>query len=111
MELYRDDAESPLQRETTILQALAMMNGDFIQDATSLESSQTLRAVADFPLMSDSDRLETLFLATVSRPPNAEEQVRLGEYVTSGGATGDTHTSLTDVFWVLLNSSEFLLNH
>jgi hypothetical protein len=111
LELYRDDAESPLQRETTILQALAMMNGDFVQNATSLETSQTLRAIADFPLMSDADRLETLFLATLSRKPKAQEQAELGQYISSGGATGDARQSLTDVFWVLLNSSEFLLNH
>src|SRR5690606_810270 len=67
--LFRDQAESPLRKETTILQALAMMNGDFVDNATTLENSQTLRAVADFPLMSAEQKLDTLFIATLSRHP------------------------------------------
>ncbi|MEZ6063008.1 MAG: DUF1549 and DUF1553 domain-containing protein [Planctomycetaceae bacterium] len=111
LELFRDDAESPLDRETTILQALAMMNGRFIDDATSLDESQTLKAIAEFPLMTDDDRLETLFMATVTRRPTVEEHTRFGQYLKSGGATGDSAAALSDIFWALLNSSEFLLNH
>jgi hypothetical protein len=29
----------------------------------------------------------------------------------SGGPSGDERRALADVFWVLLNSSEFILNH
>ncbi len=111
LELYRDEAESPLQRETTILQALAMMNGEFVDNATSIERSRTLRAVADFPLMNDEQKLETLFLATLSRPPSSKEHQQFYNYLSSGGATGEKNTALSDIFWVLLNSSEFLLNH
>lgn len=112
IELYRDDAESPLQRETTILQALAMMNGEFVQDATSVERSQTLRAIADFPLMSDHDRLESLFLATLSRQPTEAETATMTQYIASEAGPESTHSAaLADVFWALLNSSEFLLNH
>lgn len=111
IELYRDEAESPLQRETTILQALAMMNGEFIQDATSLERSQTLRAVTEFPLMSDSEKLETLFLATLTRRPTEAETATLTEYIRQETGAGNASQALADVFWALLNSSEFLLNH
>ena len=111
LELYRDDAESPLQRETTILQALAMMNGEFVETATSTERSQTLRAVIDFPLMSDAERLETLFLATLSRVPTDSEQQVFTEYLQECESRTDPDSGLADVFWVLLNSSEFLLNH
>ncbi len=111
LELFRDDAESPMDRETTILQALAMMNGRFIADATSLDDSQTLKAIAEFPLMADEDRLQTLFLATLTRLPTPQEQQRFGDYLKAGGPTGDTSAALSDVFWALLNSSEFLLNH
>lgn len=111
LELYRDDAESPLQKETTILQALAMMNGDFVVSSTSLEDSQMLRAVVEFPLMSDAERLDSLFLATVSRLPTDDERDMFGKYILDGGASGDSKEALADVFWVLLNTSEFLLNH
>ncbi|MCA9050854.1 MAG: DUF1553 domain-containing protein, partial [Planctomycetaceae bacterium] len=111
LELFRDSAESSLDRETTILQALAMMNGDFVDQATSLDESQTLRAVAEFPGLSDADRVTTLFLAAVSRHPTADELERMTQYVAAGGATGGSKAALSDIFWALLNSSEFLLNH
>jgi hypothetical protein len=33
------------------------------------------------------------------------------KYVESGGASDDPKKALSDVFWALLNSSEFLFNH
>ncbi len=111
LELFRDETESPLLKETTILQALAMMNGDFVDNATTIEKSQTLRAVADFPLMSDEERLETLFIAALSRRPTESEKVTFGKYIADGGTSQNPQEAMTDVFWALLNSSEFLLNH
>ncbi|MEQ9408007.1 MAG: DUF1549 and DUF1553 domain-containing protein [Fuerstiella sp.] len=111
LDLFRDSAESSLDRETTILQALAMMNGEFISNATSLNDSQTLKAVIEFPAMTDAQKLETLFLAALSRPPSETEQQRFGEYLSTGGAAGNKQAAMADIFWVLLNSSEFLLNH
>jgi hypothetical protein len=93
------------------LQALALMNGKFISDATSVERSMTLAAAADFPGWSTSQRLETLFMAALSRSPRKEELTRLTAYVDRGGPTGDPRRALADVFWALLNSSEFILNH
>jgi hypothetical protein len=111
LELFRDESESPLMKETTILQALAMMNSNFVETATGLEDSQTLRAIADFPLMADDEKLETLFLAALSRRPTAAEKEQFGAYIRSGGTNQNSQDAMADVFWVLLNSSEFLLNH
>ena len=110
LRLFRDDSVSPTERETTILQALAMMNGEFVADATSLEDSLTLSAALDFPLMTPAQRLETLFLAALGRKPTGAESKRLTELI--GVADSDEkHTVYTDIFWALLNSSEFLFNH
>lgn len=111
LDLFRDESDSPLQKETTILQALAMMNSEFVGTATSLENSRTLRAITEFPLMSDEERLETLFLASLGRFPTDAERQTFGRYVAEGGPSDSTPDALADVFWVLLNSSEFLLNH
>jgi len=111
LELFRDETESPLLKETTILQALAMMNGEFIDNATTLENSQTLRAVADFPLMTNDEKLDTLFIAALSRGPTASERATFGKFLADGGTTGDAAIAMADIFWALLNSSEFLLNH
>ena len=40
-----------------------------------------------------------------------EELERLTKYVESGGPTKARKAALADVFWALLNSSEFLFNH
>lgn len=103
--------ERATEKETSILQALSLMNGKFIADATSLRTSTTLAAVCDAPFLSTQQKLETLFLATLSRLPRAEELARLSEYVQRGGARNDEHAALADVFWALLNSPEFVLNH
>jgi hypothetical protein len=97
--------------QTSILQSLMLMNGRFTEEVTSPQRSATLAAVADSPFLSADEKVETLFLAALARPPRADERERLGRYVRTGGVRGDARTALGDVFWVLLNSPEFLLNH
>jgi hypothetical protein len=103
--------EKRTEWQTSILQALALMNGKFIDDATSVEHSKTLAAVADAPFLNTERRIETLYLATLSRKPRAKELERLVAYVNHGGSTGNEKEALADVFWSLLNSGEFILNH
>jgi len=111
LELFAPDNHSATERQTSILQALALMNGQFTTTATSLENSATLAAIVEFPWMKDADRIETLYLATLSRKPRDEELSRLTRYVASGGPSQSQKSALADVFWALLNSSEFLFNH
>jgi hypothetical protein len=96
--------------ETSIQQALALMNGRFITDATSLRGSATLTAAAETPHLTTAQRIEILYLATLSRPPSARESERLLQYVADVESTREPER-LADIFWVLLNSAEFRLNH
>jgi hypothetical protein len=96
---------------TTILQALMLMNGQFIADAASIEQGEVLGAVADMPGWDTRQRVTTLFLSAFARNPYPEELDRFASYVDRGGAAGDRKKALADVFWVLLNSPEFLFNH
>lgn len=111
LDLFATGTESPTERPTTILQALAVMNGQFVADQTSLERSALLSAVADFPLMTTPERIESLSMAALSRPPRPAELERLVRYVDAGGTSNDPRKALSDVFWAMLNSSEFLFNH
>ena len=95
----------------SILQALSLMNGKLVANATDLEDGATLAAVADAPFMDTAERVETLYLAALGRPPQPEEAARLVRYVEDGGADRTSRQALADVFWALLNSGEFILNH
>ncbi|MGE5192952.1 MAG: DUF1553 domain-containing protein, partial [Deltaproteobacteria bacterium] len=110
VQTFDNSRDSVTEQQTTILQALSMMNGQFVSDATGLEKSATLAAVTEFPLMTTAERIEALYLAALSRKPRPNELDRLTKYVDSGEGSEASKRRLSDVFWALLNSSEFLFN-
>jgi Protein of unknown function (DUF1553)/Protein of unknown function (DUF1549) len=96
--------------QTSILQALYLMNNEFIADRTSLAKNRTLATLAE-QRTSTARKIESLYLVVLSRKPRSEESQRFVKYVEAGGPTSDSKKALADVFWVLLNSPEFILNH
>ena len=96
--------------QTSILQSLYLMNNEFIAERTSLEKNRTLATLAE-QRTSTARKIESLYLVVLSRKPRTEEADRFIKYVDKGGPSGDPKKALADVFWVLLNSPEFLLNH
>jgi hypothetical protein len=116
--------ERPADTQASILQALTLMNGKLIADATSLEKSELLAGVLDAPFFDTASRVETFYLATLSRMPRPREASRAREFIDAALApdegsdppTGAEREkrykhALADVFWALLNSGEFFLNH
>jgi Protein of unknown function (DUF1549)/Protein of unknown function (DUF1553) len=93
---------------SSIPQALAMMNGTVIASATNVSKSRTLEAVLDSPFLDVKGRIETLYLATLSREPRPQELKRAIQFVDEAGSQAE---GLADLFWALLNSAEFKLNH
>ena len=108
---FTNDADSPTDRATTILQALSLMNGQFVSNATDLTDSRTLAAIIDAPFLDDEGKVDALYLTTLSRMPSNAEREHCLNYLKSGGANADPKSATSDLFWALLNSSEFLLNH
>jgi hypothetical protein len=86
------------------------MNGKVITDATSIDKGR-LGAVSDAPFWSTSRKLDLLYLSAVARKPRQDELDKLVPYIDKGGPSGDPKKALADVFWALLNSSEFIFNH
>jgi hypothetical protein len=102
--------EKLTEKQTSILQALTLMNGRFVNDQTSLDRSEFLAGVLDAPFLDTAGKVDVLFLASLSRPPTQAEAEKFASYVDRGGPTGDQKKAVADVFWALLNSSEFVLN-
>lgn len=109
--LFPQAAVKTTESQTSILQSLMMMNGRQVTDQTSLASSDVLAAVTDAPFLDTEGRVEALFLAALTRKPTPQEREQYASYVDRGGPSGDKKKALADVFWVLLNSTEFLFIH
>lgn len=107
---FRAPTQGATDFESGIPQALTMMNGSLIRQATHLQQSDILIAL-EAPIFTDEERVESLFLSTLSRPPRDDERTKFCNYVKSGGSEGDRRKALSDVLWALLNSAEFVLNH
>jgi hypothetical protein len=108
---FADQSVPRNEAETSILQALTLMNGQLVSDADDLKKSETLLAVADAPFLSTAERVDALVMATLSRRASPEESARFVEFVEQGGAAKNPKQALADVFWALLNSAELALNH
>src|SRR5262249_6761723 len=96
--------------QTSILQALYLVNNEVIAERASGPKNRTLATLAE-QRTDTARKVESLYLVVLSRKPRPEESERFVKYVDAGGAAGDPKKALADVFWVLLNSPEFLLNH
>jgi hypothetical protein len=98
-----------LDYQAGVLQALALLNGNDLAEATDPERSPLLGSLAA-PVFTDDDRLRVLFLATFSREPS-EEELALGRTQLAKYAEAERGKGYADLLWALLNSAEFALNH
>lgn len=110
IEKFRAPPGQATDYQAGIPQALALMHGGLIHNATDLSTSGMLRSLAA-PFFTDEQRLETLFLATLSRKPTAAEQGAIAEGLAAAKDVSERQQALGDVLWALLNSAEFTFNH
>ena len=105
------------ETQTSILQALFLMNGKFlaerIQPENNLSFSTLLNSIdaSTGNALPTAKRIESLHVWVLARLPRPEETERLVRYVDSGGPMHDPRRAMADVYWALLNSAEFMLNH
>jgi Protein of unknown function (DUF1549)/Protein of unknown function (DUF1553) len=101
---------TPTDFKGGIPQALLLMNGPIITQATTLDDSLTLLAVVEAPFLNDSEKLDALFLAAYSRLPRPEERDRLLKVVRAKPDDRKAQRqAYANIFWALLNSPEFVL--
>jgi hypothetical protein len=105
---FDDPNSQPADFQASIQQALMMMNGKLTEEAINSPKGTTAAAVIENKRERPLERrIEELYLVTLSRKPRPEEARRLLDYA----AVGDSKQALRDIFWSLLNSTEFILNH
>ncbi len=88
----------------SIPQALYLMNGQLVNKGTQARPGTVLGQV----LMSTYDNraaLDALYLRVLSRQPTSREVEICGRYLSS---VGDRAEAFEDIFWSLINSTEFL---
>jgi len=99
---FRVDEADPQEYTGGIPQALLLMNSNQL-NATQGVVNEAMKD-ADEPLQV----IQRLYLAALSRRPEADELRRMNEYVRK---QPNPRQGYSDVVWALLNSSEFSLNH
>ncbi|HEY2761959.1 MAG TPA: DUF1549 domain-containing protein [Pirellulales bacterium] len=103
-----DDGGDTTTFNGTIPQTLMLFNGDLIRRATSSEAGGFLDRMAKDPKLTNAAKIDRLFLATLSRRPTASEIALANKLL---AARKDSTAALQDVFWVTLNTAEFILIH
>ncbi len=95
----------------TIPQRLIMMNGELIAERTE-PNDLLLNAPAQIATLSpdDSTAVETAYLVVLSRDPTPREQEHFENRLRDSSGE-DRRDRLSDLYWVLVNSSEFIWNH
>ncbi len=103
---------SRTETQTSILQALHMMNGALVSRAVahSVEADAVhYLSTVDYPA-NKARAVDTLYVLVLSRQPRPEEIERVIRYV-DRVPSNERGKALGDVLWALLNSAEFMLNH
>jgi hypothetical protein len=105
---------TPSGRSTEYLggipQALTLMNGTLIDNATGLAKSGLLKSLKA-PFFTNKQRVDVVYLAVLSRHPRPAEWELLNQYINEKTPAAEVQESLSDILWALLNSAEFTMNH
>jgi hypothetical protein len=93
----------------SIPQALTLMNGDLVRRATGNQPGSMLARVAGDSQLDNAEKIRYLYLAALSRLPTRQELNVSNELLVA--RRGNVGAALQDIWWALLNTNEFILNH
>ncbi len=116
---FGDDEGNEVTYNGTVIQALMLMNGQDINNAIMDPNVGTVAAVLRQRAFSANlarNAMRDLFLAALNRPPRDAEYARILNPKMYSLNTPTTPQAMwigfyQDLFWALLNSNEFILNH
>ena len=94
----------------TVPQALMMINGNMVNDSTSHEERGSFVNYVLGKWREPIERIEHIYLNVLSRLPTAKEKTYFRRYL-ERSLYRNKDLAYEDLYWVLLNSAEFSLNH
>jgi hypothetical protein len=98
--------ECERRADLSLPQALNLVNGKTISDAVADAGGRVAKAI--LAGRNDRELVSELYLASLSRPPDAAELESGLKYLQSGEGRA-AHAQ--DLLWALVNSKAFLYNH
>ena len=103
-----DEIDEATTFNGTIPQVLTLFNGDLMRQATSNTEGTFLQDVSSNYNLKSREKLDRLFLAALARNATMEERNWANK---AFAQSEDIGTALQDIWWVILNTNEFILNH
>ncbi len=103
-----DEGDEATTFNGSIPQALMMFNGDLIKRATNTDAESLIGKLA----RSDAkvpEKVTRLYLTGLARRPTRDELTLASKLLTA--RNGNTTEALQDLWWAILNSNEFILQH
>ena len=94
----------------TVPQALMMINGNMVNNSASHQERGSFVNYVLEKWRAPADRLEYIYLNVLSRLPTAKETTYFQRYM-ERSLYRNKDFAYEDLYWVLLNSAEFSLNH
>ncbi len=107
---FGDRGEEFETDSVTIPQRLIMMNGEIVEDRTKVDLIANAATRIATMIPDNEKAVEASFLAVLNRLPTQIELEKFKDHLT--GTSGDARSSaLGDVFWAMMNTTEFAWNH
>lgn len=107
--LPSDDTDAPPGSRLRDARALIDVQRDFALHSLEGADQGLIRKVAENKAMSSDDKIEHLFQAALARKPSSQEIQAARRLLADSPA--DVRQGLQDLWWVLVNSNEFILDH
>jgi hypothetical protein len=97
-----------VKMEPNLSQALHLLNGDTVN--SKIQSGGLVASMMKEG-KSNEQIIEEFYWRALSSPPTQTEQTKLATYFADAKTPADRSVVLTDLFWSVLNSKEFIFNH
>jgi hypothetical protein len=88
---------------------MMMFNGEMIRAATSAGPRSLLDQLVAEPSMSAEEKVDYLFMAGLARRASRDERTMAMQLYQL--RNGNARQAMEDLWWVILNSNEFIFNH